>query len=39
MRAYERPTLTAAGTFWKATGMALKRTGPPDFLGQHSILR
>ncbi|GAA2066003.1 hypothetical protein GCM10009801_11930 [Streptomyces albiaxialis] len=39
MRTYERPTLMAVGTFRKVTGKLIKRTGPPDFLGQHSLLR
>lgn len=38
MRAYERPTLTRIGSFGKVTGL-VKKKGPPDFLGQHSILR
>ncbi|WKX73389.1 keywimysin-related RiPP [Streptomyces sp. XD-27] len=39
MRAYERPTLTAVGTFTKATGLFLfKRRGPKDFLGRNHAL-
>ncbi len=33
MRPYERPTLTAAGSFKKVTGMG--GTGPRDVLAKH----
>lgn len=36
MRAYERPTLTAAGTFAQLTG--LSGHGPRDLLLRHQLL-
>lgn len=36
MRTYERPTLTAAGSFFRLTG--LSGHGPGDFLLKHQLL-
>jgi hypothetical protein len=36
MRPYERPTLTAAGSFKKLTGLG--GSGPKDTLGKHQSL-
>ena len=36
MRTYERPTLTAAGSFAKLTGLGGR--GPRDLLFQHQLI-